>query len=114
MKNINGWNKPAVLLSAIAIVVGSLPANSIPAVAESTSNISENISFTNSPTFQIAQAGSLCRKVTPKEGLTVRQGPETKAARVGGVAMNTQVTLASGATTIKGSQLGLFERWGYL
>ncbi|MDQ2099445.1 MAG: SH3 domain-containing protein [Tychonema bourrellyi B0820] len=106
MKNLNCWNHPAVLLSAIAIVVGSLSANTIAAVAQSTSNLSqdtENVSLKNSPTFKIAQAGSLCRKVTPKEGLTIRQGPETKSARVGGVAMNTQVTLAAGATAIKGS-----------
>ncbi|TAG97715.1 MAG: SH3 domain-containing protein [Oscillatoriales cyanobacterium] len=106
MKNLNFWNKPAVLLSAIAIVVGSLSANTIAAVAQSTSNLSqdaENVSLKNSPAFEIAQAGSLCRKVTPKEGLTIRQSSDTKSARVGGAAMNTQVTLAAGATSIKGS-----------
>ncbi|MCY7386373.1 MAG: SH3 domain-containing protein, partial [Microcoleus sp. CAN_BIN18] len=105
MKNLNCY-KPAALLGAIAIVAGSLQAQAIGVAAPSTSTVSqdaEKISFENSRTFQIAQADTLCRKVTPKEGLTVRQGPETKSPRVGGVAMNTQVTLAAGATSTKGS-----------
>ncbi|MCZ0903874.1 SH3 domain-containing protein, partial [Microcoleus sp. HI-ES] len=106
MKNLNCWNKPAALLGAIAIVAGSLQANAIGVAAPSTSTVSqdaENISFEDSATFQIAQAGNLCRKVTPKEGLTVRQKPDPKSPRVGGVALNTQVTLSQGATSVKAS-----------
>jgi len=88
MKKLNCWNKPAALLGAIAIVAGSLQTNAIAVTAESTSNLNqdaENISLGDSATFQIAQADNLCRQVTPKEGLTVRQSPDPKSPRVGGV-----------------------------
>ncbi|MCC3428588.1 MAG: SH3 domain-containing protein, partial [Microcoleus sp. PH2017_04_SCI_O_A] len=106
MKNLNCWNKPAALLGAIAIVAGSVQATAIGVAtspASTTSQDAEKISFEDSATFQIAQADTLCRKVTPKEGLTVRQNPDPKSVRVGGVAMNTQVTLFQGATSVKAS-----------
>ncbi|MEO6862303.1 MAG: SH3 domain-containing protein, partial [Microcoleus sp.] len=107
MKNLNCWNKPAALLGAIAIVAGSVAhANAIGITTQPTSTTSqdaEKISFEDSATFQIAQADTLCRKVTPKEGLTVRQNPDPKSPRVGGVALNTQVTLFKGATSVKAS-----------
>ncbi|MBE9187534.1 SH3 domain-containing protein, partial [Microcoleus sp. LEGE 07076] len=98
MKNLNCWNKPAAWLGAIAIVAGSLQVSAIGHAAPptSTSQDAENIAFENSATFQIAQNNGLCRKVTPKEGLTVRQNPDPKSPRVGGVAMNSQVTLFQG------------------
>ena len=103
MKNLSSWNKPAALLGAIAIVAGSLQATAIGVATPPTSTTSqdaEKISFEDSATFQIAQADTLCRKVTPKEGLTVRQNPDPKSPRVGGVANNTQVTLFQGATSV--------------
>src|SRR6476469_4573256 len=106
MKNLNCWNKPAALLGAIAMVAGSVQANAIGVAAPSTSTVSqhgENISFEDSATFQIAQAGNLCRKVTPKEGLTVRQNPDPKSPRVGSVAINTQVTVPQSASSVKAS-----------
>jgi hypothetical protein len=110
MKNLNYWNKPAALLGAIALVAGSWQAIAIGVTTPPTSTTSqdaENISFEDSATFQIAQADTLCRKVTPKEGLTVRQNPDPKSARVGGVAMNTQVTLFKPPTAASGFKLPL-------
>ncbi|WP_246277036.1 SH3 domain-containing protein, partial [Microcoleus asticus] len=106
MKNLSYWNKPAALLGAIAIAAGSLQANAIGVAAPSTSTASqdaEKSSFEDSATFQIAQAGNICRKVTPKEGLTVRQNPDPKSPRVGGVAINTQVTVPQSASSVKAS-----------
>ncbi|MDP8935090.1 MAG: SH3 domain-containing protein, partial [Cyanobacteriota bacterium] len=106
MKNLSYWNKPAALLGAIAIAAGSVQANAIGVATPSTSTASqdaENSSFEDSATFQIAQAGNSCRKVTPKEGLAVRQNPDPKSPRVGGVPINTQVTLSQSATSVKAS-----------
>jgi len=107
MKNLSYWNKPAALLGAIAIAAGiCVQANAIGVAAPSTSTASqdaENSSFEDSATFQIAQAGNICRKVTPKQGLAVRQNPDPKSPRVGGVATNTQVTLSQSATSVKAS-----------
>ncbi|NJM63445.1 MAG: SH3 domain-containing protein, partial [Oscillatoriales cyanobacterium RU_3_3] len=106
MKNASCWHKSAALLGAVAIVSGSVQANAIAIATGDTSNPArdaENISFQDSATFQIAQGDSLCRKVVPKEGLTVRQNPDPKSPRVGGVALNTQVTLSQGAKSVKAS-----------
>ena len=76
MKNLSYWNKPAALLGALALSAVCVQANAIGVAAPSTSTASqdaENSSFENSATFQIAQAGNICRKVTPKQGLAVRR-----------------------------------------
>lgn len=97
MKMLRHRNAPAGWLTAFAIAVSGFP---VPATA-TIDPLSAPSSVPESS--QVAQAtGSLCRQVTEREGLAIRDRPDPNAAYIGGVDYNGVLTLAPDSRSITG------------
>lgn len=95
MKRWNSWGLSVALLclTAIAPTVSSLAATLV------TTN-----SPASAPSHLQAQSASdtLCRRVTARQGLAIRQQPDPNAPQVGGVDFQGQVTLAGNGEGVLG------------
>ncbi len=86
MKTVDYKNKSFIFLGLAAIVTGSI---NFPSFAASPF---QKTSVTSQAT------PNLCRRVNSKDGLVVRSQANSTASVVGGVAMNTQITLVNNQT----------------
>jgi len=101
MKNMSPWNKPAALLSLLAIALGTVQISAIAQGVAAISNLSQDAPSSAS---QIAQAtASLCRKVTAPQGLVVREKPSLTSRQVGSAPLNSQITLVEAANVLQAS-----------
>jgi hypothetical protein len=102
MKKVNNWHQRAALLSWFAIAASSLP---ISAIAQGTTAPSNNSQNSPSNVSQIAQAmPNLCRKITAKQGVVVREKPSMASRQIGIVVFNSQVNLVEAANTLQDSE----------
>lgn len=95
------WSQSAILLSllAVATVGGQVSAKAAAPLV----NSATNSTILPGDRGAIAQSPeNLCRTVSAREGLAIRERPDPNSARVGGVAFNRQVTLAAGDTGVLG------------
>lgn len=102
MKKVSHWS---VLLSLLLLSAGEAKFSRLGVAGIATpAPLAQSESPENNPASQTVQTpASLCRRVTARQGLAVREKPEPNSLRLGGVTFNTQVRLAEGARNIKGS-----------
>ncbi|MEB3831329.1 SH3 domain-containing protein [Phormidium sp. CCY1219] len=84
------WSVTTVSLTAFAIAIAGFPRTTPGAIASL------------SATSTLAQANSLCRRVTEARGLAIRQRPDPNSPQISGVDPNGFLTLASDAREIPG------------
>lgn len=109
MKRFNYWGLSVILLSLLAIAAGGsskVVATTVKAKATSTpSQEVKPLSLLTGNSTQLAQSptNNLCRRVTSRQGLAVREKPDPNSPQTGGVDYNSEVTLASGAEEVVGT-----------
>ncbi|OCR02808.1 hypothetical protein BCD67_18275 [Oscillatoriales cyanobacterium USR001] len=102
MKKVSNWYQSAALLSLFAIATTSLPSSVIAQSTTVTSNINQN---TSSNTSQIAQAmPNLCRKITAKQGVVIREKPSLASRQIGILVFNSQVNLVEATNALQDSE----------
>lgn len=95
------WSKPITVLRLLAIV-GSWQVGAIAIAAPPFTPDATPIALENSSDLIAQSTENLCRVVSVREGLAIREKPDPNSARVGGLAFNNQVTLASADTGVLG------------
>jgi hypothetical protein len=102
MKKVSTWHQPAALLSLFWIAATSWQISAIAQGATAPSNLNQNLALNVSP---IAQAmPNLCRKITAKQGVVVREKPSLASRQIGIVVFNSQVTLLETANALQDSE----------
>lgn len=102
MKKASYWYQPTALLSLFAIAATSFQ---ISAIAQST--IAPSNPSQNSPlnTSQISQAmPNLCRKITARQGVVVREKPSMISRQIGIVVFNSQVNLVEATNALQDAE----------